>query len=79
MTQKQPWNIWRIKSRWLRAAFAAFVGIPILFAVIVFCAALSVAAGTVEGAKYAWWIFTKHQDRTVYQSFWRAVTLKTRA
>lgn len=36
MSKKQPWSIWRIKSRRLRAAFAAFVGIPIHFAVLVF-------------------------------------------
>lgn len=57
-------NIWDVKNRWLRAAYAWLMS-PLLVAVI----AITVV---VEGGKEAalWW----HENGT---SWWRAATLRT--
>lgn len=76
MTKKRPWNIWRIKNRWLRAVFTALVMAPIVLFLFVFCAALSILDGVIEGGKHAWWVFNRDHDTSIYASFWRAVTLR---
>jgi hypothetical protein len=79
MSKKQPWNVWRIKNRWLRSLFSTLVMAPALLALLVFSAFVSVAAGAVEGSRHAWWLFTKHQDGNVYRSLWRAITFREAA
>ncbi|OKP79739.1 hypothetical protein BTE77_06510 [Ensifer adhaerens] len=76
MTKKKSWNIWRIKNRPLRAAFTLFVMTPVLAAVFLVTAVVSIIVGIGEGASYAWHVFHRNGDfKKIGVTWWHAVTL----
>ena len=76
MTKKQPWNIWRIKNRWIRAVFTALVMAPLIVVIFALTVLASIGDGIIEGARSAWWCFNKSHHTDIYRLAWRAVTLR---
>lgn len=77
---KQPWNIWRIKNRWLRAVFTLVFMSPVLVGAVILTAAIAIVVGIGEGAAYAWHVFTGNRDvKVVGRAYWLAITLKEAA
>lgn len=76
LKSKQRWNIWRIKNRFLRAAFTLLVMTPILALVVILVAVIAILAGMGEGTTYAWSVFVRNSDaKKIGRVYWRAVTL----
>jgi hypothetical protein len=77
MTHKQPWNIWRIKNRYIRAAFTLAIVTPILAATGTVVATIALCAGIGEGASYAHHVARTNSDVVgICRNYWRAITLK---
>lgn len=77
MTKKRQWNIWRIKTPLLRALFTFTIMTPLLGAVVVITAFISICAGIGEGVAYGWHVFRWNSDvKRMWSNYWRAVAFK---
>lgn len=75
--KKQHWNIWRIKNRWLRAAFCWAI-LPLMLAFLAVCVVLSLGGAAVEAVKAFgsefMWLVKPSPTRPILKPYLRGLT-----
>ena len=78
MTRKKRWNIWRIKSCWLRAPFTLLLITPVLIGAVIITALIALAVAAGEFVSTAYRVFIGNWDvKFIARNYWRAITLRS--